>query len=177
MHALSSSEPPSRLPCPCRRRASSSREAVDEGRSSAAAAERLAANLLDPLVREAVLEGAESKRRGKGDVVSVSKNVFIPLTNLCRDRCAYCTFAKQPDSPEPPRRTALEEVAEVVRGGVETGCREALFCLGDKPEVAYKLLPRVAGGQRAAQHHRLPGPGLPHRFRGRNAAHTPTPAS
>ena len=114
------------------------REAVDAGRLERGAAERLAVALGDASVREAVLEGAaESKRRGKGDVVSVSKNVFIPLTNLCRDRCAYCTFAKQPDSPDAKTYT-LAEVEDVVRGGVATGCREALFCLGDKPEVAYK---------------------------------------
>jgi len=112
--------------------------AVEFGRLDRAPAEQLAAGLADPLVRETVLEGAaESKRRGKGDVVSVSRNVFIPLTNLCRDRCAYCTFAKQPDSPEAKTYT-LAEVEQVVRGGVATGCREALFCLGDKPEVAYK---------------------------------------
>jgi len=69
--------------------------------------------------------------------VTVSRNVFVPLTNLCRNRCSYCTFAKQPDSPEAHTYT-LDEVAEVVRGGVKTGCTEALMCLGDKPEVAYK---------------------------------------
>jgi FO synthase len=112
--------------------------AVDEGQLERRSAERLAANLMDPLIHEALLEGAaESKRRGKGDIVSVSKNVFIPLTNLCRDRCAYCTFAKPPDSPD-AKTYSLSEVAEVVRRGVETGCREALFCLGDKPEVAYR---------------------------------------
>jgi 2-iminoacetate synthase ThiH len=85
--------------------------AVDEGQLERRSAERLAANLMDPLIHEAVLEGAaESKRRGKGDIVSVSKNVFIPLTNLCRDRCAYCTFAKPPDSPD-AKTYSLSEVA------------------------------------------------------------------
>ena len=112
--------------------------AVDAGQLERRPAERLAAQLFDPIVREVVLEGAaESKRRGKGDVVSVSRNVFIPLTNLCRDRCAYCTFAKLPDSPEAKTYT-LAEVEAVVRGGISAGCREALFCLGDKPEVAYR---------------------------------------
>jgi FO synthase len=112
--------------------------AVDTGRLERAEAERLAAHILSPEVLEAVLEGAhESKRRGKGDLVSVSKNVFIPLTNLCRDRCAYCTFAVRPDSPAAKTYT-LSEVEEVVRGGLRAGCSEALFCLGDKPEVAYR---------------------------------------
>jgi FO synthase len=113
-------------------------EAVDTGRLERLPAERLAAGLDDPAVREPVLEGAhESKRRSKGDVVSVSKNIFIPLTNLCRDRCSYCTFAKPPDSPEAKTYT-LSEVGEAVDGALRAGCIEALFCLGDKPEVAYK---------------------------------------
>jgi FO synthase len=111
--------------------------AVEAGRLERTPAERLAGAIRDPQILEPILEGAsESKRRGKGDVVSVSKNVFIPLTNLCRDRCAYCTFAVPPDSPE-ARTYTLDEVAEAVRAGVRAGCTEALFCLGDKPELAY----------------------------------------
>ncbi len=114
------------------------REAVETGRLERERAVRLAGALGDPGVRAAVLEGAlESKRRGKGDLVSFSRNVFIPLTNLCRDRCAYCTFAKPDDSPEAKTYT-LGEVADAVRGGLATGCIEALFCLGDKPELAYR---------------------------------------
>jgi len=112
-------------------------EAVASGRLERAPAERLGANLRDETVREAVLQAAHaSKLAAKGDVVTVSKNVFIPLTNLCRDRCTYCTFSKLPGSPEAKTYT-VDEVAEVVRGGVLTGCIEALMCLGDKPEVAY----------------------------------------
>lgn len=114
------------------------RDAVETGLLERRPALALAAGLADPRLRDALLEAAfESKRRGKGDLVSFSRNVFIPLTNLCRDRCAYCTFAKQPDSPEAHTYT-LEEVALVVRGGLATGCSEALFCLGDKPERAYR---------------------------------------
>jgi FO synthase len=112
--------------------------AVDEGRLERAPALRLATGLLSAEVFEPLLEGAfESKRRGKGPRVSVSRNVFIPLTNLCRDRCAYCTFAKQPDDPAAKTYT-LDEVAQVVRDGLGAGCVEALFCLGDKPEIAYR---------------------------------------
>lgn len=111
---------------------------MESGRLEQAAAEALGHGLDDAGILGAVLEGAsESKRRGKGDVVTVSRNVFIPLTNLCRDRCSYCTFAKSPDSADAKTYT-LEEVADVVRGGARAGCTEALFCLGDKPEVAYK---------------------------------------
>src|SRR5215831_15938601 len=77
------------------------REAIETGGIERAPALRLARQLSDPLLREIACEAArESKLRAKGDLVTVSRNVFIPLTNLCRDRCAYCTFAKQPDSPE-----------------------------------------------------------------------------
>jgi 7,8-didemethyl-8-hydroxy-5-deazariboflavin synthase CofG subunit len=113
-------------------------EAVESERLSAPDAEWLARRLSDDAVFAPLLDGAaESKRRARGDRVTVSRNVFIPLTNLCRDRCAYCTFAKTPDSPEAHTYT-LDEVAAVVRGGVATGCIEALFCLGDKPEIAYR---------------------------------------
>ncbi len=113
-------------------------DAVLCGRLERAPAERIARQLPDPAVYTALLEAAaESKRRGKGDVVSFSRNIFIPLTNLCRDRCAYCTFAKPDDSPD-ARSYELAEVREAVLGGLQTGCIEALFCLGDKPEKAYR---------------------------------------
>ncbi len=130
--------PPPEAPLNLREAEALVAEAVDGGRLERRPAERLAACLGQAAVREAVLEGAsESKLRGKGDRVSVSKNVFIPLTNLCRDRCGYCTFAVQPDDPR-ARTYTLDEVGEVVRGGLRAGCTEALFCLGDKPEKAYR---------------------------------------
>jgi len=114
------------------------REARDTGRPERAAARRLAAGLGDRGGREEILRAAdESRRRGRGDRVTVSRNIFIPLTNLCRNRCGYCTFAKPADSPE-ARSVTVDEVAELVRGGRRTGCIEALFCLGDKPEIAYR---------------------------------------
>ncbi len=112
--------------------------AVDTGTMAADVALRLASNLQQTGVLDALADGAfESKRKGKGDVVTVSRNIFLPLTNLCRNRCTYCSFAKQPDSAE-AHTYSLEEVAEGVRGGVATGCTEALLCLGDKPEIAYR---------------------------------------
>ena len=111
--------------------------AVDDGGIERGPAEALGASLGDARVREALLAGAfESKRRGKGEIVTVSRNVFIPLTNLCRDRCGYCTFAKLPGDPL-ARTYGLDEVAQVIRDGVRAGCSEALFCLGDKPEKAH----------------------------------------
>lgn len=101
-------------------------------------AEVLGHHLGDEAIRDRLAEGARAiKLAATGDRVTVSRNIFIPLTNLCRNRCTYCTFAKQPDSAE-AHTYSLEEVAEVVRGGVATGCIEALMCLGDKPEIAYQ---------------------------------------
>ncbi len=111
---------------------------LDCGRLERVPAGALGRSLGAPGVLEAVLEAAnESRRRVHKDRVTVARNVFIPLTNLCRDRCSYCTFAKLPDSPE-AKTYEQDEVAELVRGGLATGCTEALFCLGDKPEVAYR---------------------------------------
>ena len=81
--------------------------------------------------------GQELGIRGHGREITVSRNVFIPLTNLCRDRCAYCTFAKDPDDPA-AKTYQLDEVRETSRKAKAAGCGEALFCLGDKPEVAYR---------------------------------------
>jgi FO synthase len=112
--------------------------AVHAGEMETDVALRLAANLQQPGVLDALAEGAfASKERAKGNVITVSRNVFLPLTNLCRDRCTYCSFAKAPDSAE-AHTYSLEEVQEVVKGGVATGCTEALMCLGDKPEIAYR---------------------------------------
>ncbi len=109
------------------------------GRLAAADAKRLACHLEDPELREVVCRAAlDMKRRGKGDLVTVARNIFIPLTNLCRDRCSYCTFSKQPDSPDAKTYT-LDEVRSQVRAGASLGCVEALFCLGDKPEKAYAV--------------------------------------
>ncbi len=110
---------------------------VEGGELEADQALALAGSLRDAGIREALAAAALAiKRRQTADRVTVSRNIFIPLTNLCRNRCSYCTFAKLPDSAEAHTYT-LEEVAEVVRGGVATGCLEALMCLGDKPEIAY----------------------------------------
>ena len=101
-------------------------------------AEALAGALRDHEVRQVLCEGAQAiKRAQTGDRVTVSRNLFIPLTNLCRNRCSYCTFAKLPEADD-AHTYSLEEVAETIRGGVKTGCIEALMCLGDKPEIAYR---------------------------------------
>ncbi len=79
---------------------------------------------------------AELRDRHKGRVVTFSPKVFVPLTNLCRDFCGYCTFRKAPDEPG-AKTMALDEVLRVVRQGKSLGCTEVLFSLGDKPEAIY----------------------------------------
>lgn len=72
----------------------------------------------------------------KGRVVTFSPKIFVPLTNLCRDFCGYCTFRKAPDESGAKTMT-LDEVLRVVRQGKALGCTEVLFSLGDKPEAIY----------------------------------------
>jgi 7,8-didemethyl-8-hydroxy-5-deazariboflavin synthase CofG subunit len=82
-------------------------------------------------------EAARQLRRlGKGNVITYSPKVFLPLTNLCRDRCGYCTFRRDPGDAgahwmEP------EEVLSVARAGEKLGCTEALLSLGDRPEAEF----------------------------------------
>jgi len=73
---------------------------------------------------------------GRGRTVSFSKKVFIPLTRLCRDRCGYCTFRRDPGEPDDGFMTA-EKVLAVASAGARLGCKEALFSLGEKPELAF----------------------------------------
>ena len=89
-----------------------------------------------PELPELMRRAAALRDTGFGNVVSYSRKVFIPLTQLCRDVCHYCTFA-QP--PKPGERAYLtpDEVVDIARRGAETGCREALFTLGDRPERRY----------------------------------------
>jgi len=81
-----------------------------------------------------LLEAAGQLRDlGHGKRVTYSRKVFIPLTQLCRDRCGYCTFAQ---APAPGKRAYMseDEVLAVARHGAQLGCHEALFTLGDRPE-------------------------------------------
>jgi len=88
---------------------------------------------------EPLLEAAGALRReGHGDRVSYSPKAFLPLTQLCRDNCGYCTFAKPPRPGARAYMTA-DEVLAIARTAVQAGCSEALFTLGDKPERRYRL--------------------------------------
>ena len=91
------------------------------------------------LSAEELLRSARAVRdRAHGTRVTYSPKVFIPLTMLCRDRCGYCTFAKAPARIEQPYMTP-EQVLDVARLGATTGCHEALFTLGERPEERYPV--------------------------------------
>jgi FO synthase len=79
----------------------------------------------------------EARRLRREGVVTYSPKVFIPLTKLCRDVCHYCTFARPPRRGERAYMTE-DDVLAVARAGAQAGCREALFTLGDKPELRYR---------------------------------------
>ena len=73
-----------------------------------------------------------------GSRITFSPKVFIPLTMLCRDKCGYCTFAKPPARLENPYLSP-EQVLEIAKQGAKFGCHEALFTLGERPELRYEV--------------------------------------
>ena len=92
----------------------------------------------DPACTEPLLDVAGARRDAHwGTTVTYSPKVFLPVTNLCRDRCTYCTFRKDPGDPD--AWTMLpEDIAAWSTRGRALGCKEALLCLGDKPEIAFR---------------------------------------
>lgn len=93
----------------------------------------LQANLAELMEQASIL-----RDQGHGKIISYSRKVFIPLTQLCRDYCHYCTFAKAPKHLQAPYLSE-NEVLEIARKGALAGCTEALFTLGDKPEMRYEI--------------------------------------
>src|ERR671938_2179990 len=93
-------------------------------------------DLLDASLEELCEEARRLREQGHGTLVTYSPKVFIPLTRLCRDVCHYCTFARAPRRGE-PAYLRRDEVLAIARAGAERGCTEALFTLGDKPELRY----------------------------------------
>ena len=76
-------------------------------------------------------------RKGKGDVITFSPKIFIPLTTLCRDFCGYCTFRKSPDQA-PDLYMGENDVMALIAKGTALNCKEALFTLGERPELRYE---------------------------------------
>jgi FO synthase len=87
---------------------------------------------------DVLLAAARTRRDLAHALVSYSPKVFIPLTQLCRDVCRYCTFAHAPRDLRAPYLSVGEAVA-IARAGAEAGCHEALFTLGDQPERRYRV--------------------------------------
>src|SRR5262245_39601681 len=88
------------------------------------------------LTEELLATASAVRDRAWGRTVTFSPKVFLPITNLCRDRCTYCTFRKDPDDPDAWTMTP-DEIAAWSERGRRLGCIEALVCLGDKPELAF----------------------------------------
>src|SRR5438874_9592983 len=93
--------------------------------------------LVDAPLEELCAEARRLRTEGHGTRITFSPKVFIPLTKLCRDVCHYCTFARPPRRGERAYLT-IDEVLAIARAGAEAGCTEALFTLGDKPELRYR---------------------------------------
>jgi FO synthase len=74
---------------------------------------------------------------GRPGVITYSRKVFIPLTRLCRDRCAYCTFVTVPGRLDSPYLSP-DQVLQIASDGAALGCKEALFTLGDRPEARWR---------------------------------------
>lgn len=96
---------------------------------------------LDSLLTSAA--GLRNKLKGRR--ITYSKKVFIPLTNLCRDYCGYCTFRKDPGQPG-ARTMTPDEVLAVAEAGGRLGCKEALFSLGDRPEAIFPEMRETLAG-------------------------------
>ncbi|MFN5791619.1 MAG: 7,8-didemethyl-8-hydroxy-5-deazariboflavin synthase CofG, partial [Burkholderiales bacterium] len=97
-----------------------------------------ARSLVDTDLDLLMSEAAARRNLGHGLNISFSKKVFIPLTKLCRDVCHYCTFARVPKSDRLNPYLSIDEAIAIARAGAKSGCKEALFTLGDKPELRYE---------------------------------------
>ncbi len=108
------------------------RDGLPVSREMAIALLRLDEDLLPELLRAAIT----LKKHFKPYSITYSRKVFIPLTTLCRDYCGYCTFRRDPGQPG-AHTMSPEEVLAVAKAGEKMGCTEALFSLGDKPELIF----------------------------------------
>ncbi len=109
-------------------------QVLDRGRASEADAMALVScEVSGPLLATA----AALRDREHGEIITYSRNVFIPLTHLCRDVCHYCTFAQRP-RPRQAVYMSPDEAISIAQAGAKAGCTEVLFTLGDKPERRYR---------------------------------------
>lgn len=111
--------------------------ALDRGLEGRGISRQHALSLMEEAPLAILLKAAAAVRdRFKGNSVSYSRKVFIPLTHLCRDYCGYCTFRADP-VPGVPAYMTPDEVLAVAEAGGRAGCKEALFSLGDQPERVF----------------------------------------
>jgi len=96
------------------------------------------AEILATPLAELMSEARRIRDRQYGQRITFSPKVFIPLTMLCQDRCSYCTFAKPPARLSEPYLSP-EKVLAIARAGAGAGCHEALFTLGERPELRYPI--------------------------------------
>jgi 7,8-didemethyl-8-hydroxy-5-deazariboflavin synthase CofG subunit len=112
---------------------------LDEIRSGLPLTREMALRLIactDRELPELLATAVHLKEQFKPGVITYSRKVFLPLTNLCRDYCGYCIFRRDPGQPGAHTMTP-DEVLRIAREGERLGCREALFSLGDKPELIF----------------------------------------
>ena len=115
------------------------------GRAEAIAMLRAKGDELGSLLRDASrVRDAGLEAAGRPGIITYSRKVFIPLTRLCQDRCAYCTFATVPGNLS-SLYLSPDEVLAIAREGQRLGCKEALFTLGDRPEARWKQARRWLG--------------------------------
>ena len=93
---------------------------------------------LDNLLEEA----NKIREQHWGKTITYSRKVFVPLTNMCRNTCSYCTFVKDPKSDEATILTK-DQVIDIIKEGQKKGCKEVLFSLGEKPELRYPIARRA----------------------------------
>jgi FO synthase len=104
--------------------------------------DQLRAHLLTSPLETILGEARAVRDAGFGEVLTYSRKVFVPLTQLCRDVCHYCTFAKAPARLH-QAFLSPDQVLEIAKAGARAGCKEALFTLGDKPELRYPAARRA----------------------------------
>ena len=115
-----------------------STELIQKSAESALSAEEATALIgaQGPAMLDLLRAACVLRDEAKGNRVTYSRKVFIPLTTLCRDDCGYCTFKRDPGQPG-AKTLSPEEVLDIARRGKARGCKEALFSLGDKPELRF----------------------------------------
>ena len=115
-----------------------SRQYAQEELISPSEVERLVSEFVDAPLDNLMQRARDVRDAAHGTRITFSPKVFIPLTMLCRDKCGYCTFAQPPARLEKPYLTP-DDVLAIARQGARQGCHEALFTLGERPELRYEV--------------------------------------